>query len=280
MAVASVAVVLFTVGVHWVGRTSYRSPDRKWRWRWSILAVVLVFILFASGIGLVGIVHQIGWLATADEPLTGTTLKQPFENSSPSNLRSIGMAYWNRSSEVDPFPAGGTFGPDGIAMHSWETYLLPYLSYDSRAIDLKRPWHDPKNEQAFKSVVPDSINPGFRTAAIVDEQGYGLSHYAANIHVLGPNRSVGVSGMQNGTSNTILVGEVNSNFKPWGDPVNWRDPSKGINTAPNGFGGPQSARGAYFLMADGSARFISEKAEPQVLKALSNLSRLENPDIE
>lgn len=67
----------------------------------------------------------------------------------------------------------------------------------------------------------------------------------------------------------MKIGEVNANFKPWGDPYNWRDPAKGVNRSPHGFGGAWSERGATFLMADGSVRFISERVNPEVMKALA-----------
>ena len=40
-----------------------------------------------------------------------------------------------------------------------------------------------------------------------------------------------------------MAGEVAGDFKPWGDPTNWRDPALGINRSPEGFGGPLSGRG-------------------------------------
>jgi prepilin-type processing-associated H-X9-DG protein len=72
-----------------------------------------------------------------------------------------------------------------------------------------------------------------------------------------------------GPANTILAGEINSNFTPWGHPVNWRDPAKGLNQVPDGFGGPPSRNGVTFLMADGSVRFLHNRTSPEVLKALS-----------
>jgi prepilin-type processing-associated H-X9-DG protein len=51
--------------------------------------------------------------------------------------------------------------------------------------------------------------------------------------------------------------------------MNVRDPARGVNRSPNGFGGPPSHHGANFAMADGSVRFISEKVSPSVMRALA-----------
>ncbi len=49
---------------------------------------------------------------------------------------------------------------------------------------------------------------------------------------------------------------------------NFRDPALGINQNRRGFGSPFTG-GANFLLGDGSARFLSDKIDPKVLKALS-----------
>ena len=71
-----------------------------------------------------------------------------------------------------------------------------------------------------------------------------------------------------GTSNTIMAGEVVSRFKPWGDPLNSRDSALGINRSPDGFGGPFEG-GANVLFVNGSVHFIKDTVDPKMLKALS-----------
>ncbi len=65
------------------------------------------------------------------------------------------------------------------------------------------------------------------------------------------------------------MGEINANFPPWGKPMNVRDPAKGINTSPYGFGGPRYAGRAQFGMADGSVHFIRDNVSPDVMRALA-----------
>ena len=97
-----------------------------------------------------------------------------------------------------------------------------------------------------------------------DEAGYALADYAENARMVGVRSLKDVT---DGTSQTILAGEVAGGFGPWGDPVNWRDPARGINRSPDGFGGPYKG-GANLLMVDGSVHFVKESVAPKVLKAL------------
>src|SRR6185437_14049928 len=151
----------------------------------------------------------------------------------------------------------------------WETRILFQFNYSGADIDFTLPWDHPRNEKYFKCILPEFINGSLPSPPILDERGFGLSHYAANSRVMGGNKTMRLQDIHDGASNTLLVGEVNANFKPWGHPVNWRDPARGINRSPQGFGGSPSAGGAYFSMADGSVRFVSEGTPLAVLQALA-----------
>jgi prepilin-type processing-associated H-X9-DG protein len=95
--------------------------------------------------------------------------------------------------------------------------------------------------------------------------------------VLGPDTQTRRNEISDGAAQTLLIGEVNSRFVPWRHPVNWRDPARGINRAPDGFGGPASSGGAQFLMADGSVRFVSQQTSEHVLRALSTPAAGDGP---
>lgn len=269
--VGLVAIFLFAVGVHGMGY-AWRKPRSeeavgapRWRLRWTISIVTIVLILFAAGISIIGIVHQTSWLSRSER--YGPTLGGGWLAA--NNMKEINYGMQNYQGVYNGrLPKGGTFSADGTMLHSWETEILVYMNYGFE-VDMKKPWNHPGNQQVFKSIIPQFINPGFRTADLEDGDGYGLSHYSVNSHVLAGNKSMKLQDIKDGAANTLLVGEVNAQFKPWGHPVNWRDPTAGINSSPRGFGGPPHSGGATFAMADGSIRFVSEKVSPDVLRALS-----------
>jgi prepilin-type processing-associated H-X9-DG protein len=269
VAVCLTALVLFTAGIHAAGRSWRRTAEKKpaWSLRCTVAAVAILFVLFAAGVALVGIVHQVGWLAASAEPFRVETVKSRWRGNSSNNLRQIAMALHNYADTYGSLPQGGSFTPEGGMLHSWETHTLVFIGYSPSTIDLKIPWNDPRNTPSFQSVLPVFLNPDL-TGNERDADGYGLSHYAANVEVMGPNRSLKLNDITDGTANTLLVGEVNAHFQPWGHPVNWRDPAKGVNRSPHGFGGAPEAGGANFVMADGSVRFVSEKVDTMVLRAL------------
>jgi hypothetical protein len=282
-AVGAAAIVLFTAGVHAAGRSWRRrlNPEARpvWRLRWTLALVLVVVLLFASGIALVGITHQVAWLATSPEPLRIAAVQPRWvRHSSVSNLKSIGIAAHSYHGTYGSLPPGGTFTPQGDGVHSWETRILVFLGWSIKTIDQNVPWNVPRNANNFQGVLPDFINPDLQVTNLKDPDGFGLSHYSANVWLMGPDRGLKLDHISDGTANTILAGEVNAHFKPWGHPVNWRDPARGINRSPFGFGGAAMAGGAHFAMADGSARFVSENVSPAVLEALATLNGGEDVD--
>jgi hypothetical protein len=264
VAVGVGAFALFGGGVHLFARA--RWPG--WKLRRTATVVVGCVVLFAAGVAVVGIAHQVGWLASSGRPLREESVAR-WWTTREGNAREFGIGASNYEGANGHLPPGGSFTDNGEMLHSWETHLLPYLNYSARDIDLKQPWNAPANAEYFRRIHPDFINPGFRTPPLTDADGYGLSHYAANVRVAGANRGMKLTEITDGTGNTILFGEVNAGFRPWGHPVNWRDPAAGIGRSPAQFGGPPGTSSVLFVMADGSVRAVSNRASAATLKALA-----------
>jgi hypothetical protein len=248
------------------------GAGRRWAPRWTMAILGLVVLMFVAGIAAVGMTHQTSWLLTSPEPLVGgtSTREMAARSQSANNLKQLGLAAANYESDHKYFPPGGTMDAQGKMGHGWQTLLLPYLEEEPlyKRINLQVPWDHPDNAGPFHTVVVtyqiQAARAEGRNAA-----GYALSHYAANAHVLGGDVPVTLAALSDqGTANTILAGEAAGNFKPWGHPANWRDPARGINRTPDGFGNP-SRRGAQFVFADGSVRSFRDDADPEFLRLLS-----------
>ncbi len=280
---AIIATFIFTAGIHWWGRTTVRIRQTKetesleqtetiqsrWSFQSTICLVSLLFLFFISGISMVGLIHQAIWLSTSKEPRFQETLGEHGFGTR-NELKQIGLALHNYHDIHRSFPIGGTFSKSGEGMKSWESSLQGLLGYTfSGEYDENLPWNHTKNQELFQCVLPIFINSELNDAPLTDSDGYGLSHYAANSHVMGGNKSLKISDISDGTSNTLLIGEVNANFMPWGHPFNYRDPAIGINKSPHGFGGPTHRKGAMFVMGDGRVVTISDDIDPAALRALS-----------
>ena len=192
---------------------------------------------------------------------------------SKNNLKQIGLAMHNYYDTYNQFPPGGIYTKNNEPYNAWMTSILPYVEQAAlyNQIDFNQPWTASKNQPLFKMVIPNFLNPNIGPEASLVGGGFGASHYAGNSQVLKNNGSVKFDKMTDGTSNTILAGEVSGGFMAWGDPENRRDPANGFGTAPNQFGGPVTGRGGVsMLLADGSVRIISENVNPQTLKALAS----------
>ena len=216
-----------------------------------------------------GIVVAIGlgawWLLT---PALYTPTIHYHLRESRNNLHNLAIALHNYHDSYDTFPAGGTTSHDGRPYHSWQTVILPYIDKQPWHSDVNfdHPWDDPVNQAFFERTIPIYMNPVVVEAETVG--GYGISHYAASIRLLATDSYIPIQAITDGTSNTLMVGEVAAGFKAWGDPTNLRDPAEGIGREENQFGRPDDLP-VLFVFGDGAVRSVSPDVDPAVLRALS-----------
>jgi hypothetical protein len=259
--------------VRWPGE-GYESGVIRWKWRWTGSFVAGIVLLFVAGLATVGVTHQLGWLLTSREPLfvrEGGARAAAWRAQSQNNLKFIGLAVGLYERVHETFPPGGTFDQTGRPLQSWQAMILPDLDQKAlyQRIQCDVAWNDFRNRPAFQTELMVYLRPGIPVTK--NAAGYALSHYAANAHMLGGDHPRTLRDVADGAAVTLLAGEVVADFKPWGDPTNWRDPSLGLNKSPRGFGS-LSAGGVSFLMVDGSVRFIKNTIDPRVLKSLATPS--------
>lgn len=195
-----------------------------------------------------------------------------------NHLKLIGIAQHNHVESHRKLPSATAIRLDGTPglqlQHSWATMLLPHL--DERRlfqqIDPEANWDAPQNQSAMRTQLPPFLNPALapqNSSQRVPLKTYGVIHYAANGRVTGVNSSVRFRDLTDGTSKTMLSGEVASQWRAWGRPGNWRDARLGINRTPDGFGSPFPG-GAHFLQADGAVKFLNQNIDPSVLENFAN----------
>ena len=233
--------------------------------REALQVACILFGIAISGIALMSGVHYVYWIATADEdtPLTEPSggLMAARRMQSSNKLHHFGIAVHNYSDAHHSFPIGGTEN------HGWAVSLLPYLEQQKlyEKIQLDEPWTSPNNAVHFQTTVDHFRNPGLWQKTVGP---FGAIHYSANERVLPVGRSLTFDDITDGTSNTLLFGEIDKRIPAWGHPQNGRDPVIGLKTSPFGFGGPFTGV-TQFALVDGSTRAIKETIDPEVLRAIA-----------
>jgi type II secretory pathway pseudopilin PulG len=208
-----------------------------------------------------------------------------------NNLKQIGLAMHNYEGVWSHFPEGTVVasGPLPEDRMSWMALILPMLDQAPlySALDRNKPWNDPANDRAAKTVVPLYINPSIGESS---SSGYGQTHYAGcggrgvdgptlpvtdkRAGVFAYDRATRMRDVRDGTSNTMAVFEVSRDHGPWirGGQSTIRPLTKQpyIN-GPDGIGGNHPG-GAVIMMLDGSVRFVSEQVSPEVMEGLSTIN--------
>lgn len=87
------------VGIHMLGRWFARrmQPAVPWPWARSLRASVIVILMFAAGIAMVGLTHQVAWLATTSKSLV-------YHGSLPPVWRARSLLQSEVNDQGDPQP--------------------------------------------------------------------------------------------------------------------------------------------------------------------------------
>ncbi|MDP1798715.1 MAG: DUF1559 domain-containing protein, partial [Planctomycetaceae bacterium] len=163
------------------------------------------------------------------------------------------------------FPPSYTVDADGKPLHSWRTLILPYLDQKSLydKIDLSKAWDDPANAEAFKTNIPSLLCPSVACPP-------GHTTYLAMMtpeSCLRPGASCSIAEVKDGTSNTVLVIEVDTAHA-----VPWMAPTDADEVLLLSFGPkskPSHTGGFHALLGDGAVRFLSENLSNDTRRALT-----------
>jgi hypothetical protein len=188
-----------------------------------------------------------------------------------NELKMMGLAAHNFHDIYNHFPPHTPDGSDASEVTSptsFHTALLHFLGQPGLygSIDKSVPWDEEANKRPYSTVVQAFLSPQY--AERTTSNGYAVAHFVSNSQLIRDGRGINFREITDGTSFTILDGQINTAFPAWGDPANARDPANGFAGGTNAFGGNQ--RGAIIGLADGSVRFVSEDTSPEVAAKLAS----------
>lgn len=277
LAIAAGSLAGFTLGFHLFCKWFASTRNAQWRWRSTFGVVGLMMLAFLAGISAIGVTHQTTWLMTMKERMfeRGSVRVAAARSQATNNLKYLALAAHSHHDFQKFFPPGGTFDAQGRGMHGWQTILLPYLDQGPlhQKIDFSQPWNAERNVEFTRQNLYFFYHP------LIEEReaaGYSLSHFAGNSNVLGA-KAIKLSDITDGTSNTLLMGSVTGEFKPWAMPMNCRDPAFGFSTT-SGFADVEG-KAVLFVMADGTVRAVRPDVEINVLRALATPRGGESVDV-
>lgn len=182
-----------------------------------------------------------------------------------NNLKQIGVALHNYHDAWGAFPPAYTVDADGKPLHSWRTLILPYIDQQPlyNRIDLSKPWNDPVNADIFqKTHLPCYQCPSHTES--MDKTTY-VAVVTLN-SILRPRSSCKIRDVTDGTSNTILVMEVDAAHA-----VLWMTPQDADESWLHSLGATKKhshTGGAHALLADGTVKFVSQNINLPTLQGL------------
>ena len=256
-------------------RDSGRSRRRRHRSQGT--NILLIILVVAGGLGLLMMIVLAALILPAVQMARQAARQAVQQAQTRNHLQQIGLAMHNYHDVHTMFPPDGIYDADDKPYHGWQVMLLPYLDESTvySQLDFNVPWDDPVNRHVYATeieVMYSQDNPDRQFVG-----GYAIGHFSANSGLYqisqgqnGPMHThvARMRDIVDGSSNTLMAGEVSAGYRPWGEPGNTRDPNSGLQGGPNQFG-RKDGTGATFLMSDGSVRFISSAVTPEVLKAIS-----------
>jgi len=205
-----------------------------------------------------------------------------------NNLRQIGLAAHGHHDARRRFPPGGLdqrwFGnPDGL-QHAWSALVLPYMEEDDlhARIDFTKAFDAEENAAAGAQSLSVYLCPSVsRPDGLVDGRGacdyggiFGQRIRGRNDPPKGAmiyDRAFAVREITDGTSTTLMISEDAAwREGQWINGANLFDQAFPINQAPDFENDIRADHpgGANGLFCDGSARFLDEQMEDDVLAAI------------
>jgi hypothetical protein len=224
--------------------------------------IIIVVAVIGGGLLLLGCVAAMLF------PAVQQAREAARRSSCKSKLNQIGIAIHIHHETTTQLPPVYVTSADGTRLQSWRTAILPHLEQQAlyNRIDQERAWDAPPNKHLLDIHLPVYTCPS-STDTLSKFTNY------AGVSGLGTVFDPGMPVMRfreitDGSSNTLMVGEVLSNMSiPWAKPEDVDiSTHPGLNS-PGGFSSSHKD-GVQFLMGDGAVRFVKESIDKETLRRL------------
>lgn len=193
-----------------------------------------------------------------------------------NNLKQLGLGFHNYHDVHSMFPPGAIVPVERQPQWGWTYSIIPFMEATPlfSLIDEDWAWDDFVNHAHSTTRLEYLLNPSESKTITAD--GYPLSHYTMNSSVEFRNSSLTLSDFPKGASNTWFSSEIAGKYRPWAEPVHWRELDQPPNSSETSLGRP-GGNGVLIGLADGSVRDFGSDTDQQVLKSLSGDLPLPDP---
>jgi hypothetical protein len=181
--------------------------------------------------------------------------------SSSNNLKQLGLALHNYHDAFQKMPPRAICDEDGTQLLSWRVAILPFIEQAElyNQFHLDEPWDSDHNRQLIEKMPPIYASPRVQNEAwhsnYVMPYGEGLP---------GSEKTLRFANISDGTSNTIALVEVDSEYAvPWTAPEDFD-----VEETPLTDAFPMNGQGSNVVLYDGSVHFLSQFIDANVLQAL------------
>jgi hypothetical protein len=184
--------------------------------------------------------------------------------ASQNNLKQIMLALHNYHDTWKTFPPAVVNDAAGKPLYSWRVLVLPHMEqkalYDR--FDKTKAWDDPANLAVsntmlptFRSPLDSSLDPSAASYFVIIGQHTPFP----------PDRPSGLSGITDGTSNTIGVVELKGIGGSWAAPIDPKLESIAMSIGPSPGQLVPAGKELNVALCDGSVRALPASTPPQLL---------------
>lgn len=188
-------------------------------------------------------------------------------SQSMNNMKQIALAMHNYHDVYKGFPPRYSTDKDGKPLLSWRVLILPFIEQQAlyEQFHLDEPWDSEHNIKLAETLVQVYQSPG------LGMEGKSLSHYqvaTGDNMALDSTKNRGISEIRDGTSNTLLVVEVdNDHASIWTKPDDYEfdaaNPTAGLRVWEDG---------VLAGFCDGSVRVLSTALDKKMWKLLFEIN--------